>query len=61
MRLRKGMRVRELTKRVGQVPRIGKVTALRGHSVEVEWDDGHTSSVSGSFLFPVKPPANKRP
>ena len=56
MRLRKGMKVRELTKRVGQVPRVGRVRELKGHSVEVEWEDGHTSSVTGSYLFPVKPP-----
>lgn len=54
MRLRKGMLVRELTKRVGQVPRIGRVRDLHGHSVEVEWEDGHISSLSESFLFPVK-------
>ena len=56
MRLKKGMRVRELTKRVGQTPRIGKVVDLHGRSVEVEWDDGHVSSVSGSYLFPAKKP-----
>ncbi|MCB2222820.1 MAG: hypothetical protein KQH83_01495 [Actinobacteria bacterium] len=54
MQLRKGMRVRELTKRVGQVPRVGTVERLRGQSVEVRWDDGHTSSVTGSFLFPAR-------
>jgi hypothetical protein len=56
MRLRKGMQVRELTKKVGQTPRRGKVIDLHGHSVEVEWEDGHVSSVSGSYLFPVKQP-----
>jgi hypothetical protein len=59
MRLRKGMRVKELTKKVGQIPRTGRVKDLHGHSVEVEWDDGHVSSVSGAYLFPVKPPAKK--
>jgi len=61
MRLRKGMRVRELTKKVGQVPRTGRVKGLHGHSVEVEWDDGHLSSVSGAYLFPIaQPPAKDR-
>jgi len=59
MRLRKGMRVRELTKKVGQVPRIGRVKGLHGHSVEVEWEDGHLSSVSGAYLFPVAQPSKK--
>jgi hypothetical protein len=54
VRLRKGMQVQELTKRVGQVPRRGKVVDVHGQSVEVLWDDGHTSSVTGSYLFPVK-------
>lgn len=54
MQYRKGMRVKELTKRVGQVPRMGRVRAVHGHSIEVEWDDGHVSSVAGAYLFPVK-------
>ena len=47
------MRVRELTKKVGQVPRTGTVLAVHGSAVEVRWDDGHTSSLSHGFLFPV--------
>ena len=39
MKLHKGMRVRELTKKVGQVPRQGKVLEVHGHTVEVAWDD----------------------
>jgi hypothetical protein len=53
MDLRKGMRVRELTKKVGQVPRTGTVRGVRGSTVEVQWDDGHVSSLSHGFLFPV--------
>ncbi len=52
MRLRKGMRVHELSKRVGQPGRRGKILAVHGASVEVRWDDGHRSSVTGSYLFP---------
>lgn len=51
------MHVRELSKRVGQVPRQGKVTAVHGSTVEVLWDDGHRSSVTGGYLIPV--PARK--
>jgi hypothetical protein len=57
MRVRKGMRVRELTKKVGQIPRRGRVRAVRGHSVEVAWDDGHVSSVTGAYLFPAERPS----
>ncbi len=54
MELRKGMRVREMTMRVGQVPRRGKVLDVHGRTVEVRWDNGHTSSLTGGFLFPEK-------
>ena len=53
MELRKGMRVRELTKKVGQVAHTGKVLDVRGHTVEIEWDDGHVSSLSHGFLIPI--------
>ena len=53
MELRKGMRVRELTKKVGQAARTGVVLRVRGATVEVRWDDGHVSSLSHGFLFPV--------
>jgi len=50
--LRKGTRVRELTKKVGQTPRTGKVISFHHDSVEVQWDDGHRSSLSGALLVP---------
>ncbi|MBI5158095.1 MAG: hypothetical protein HZA58_08830 [Acidimicrobiia bacterium] len=53
MRLRKGMRVRELVKKVGQVPRMGRVVSIHGSGVDVSWDDGHHSTVSGAYLFPI--------
>ena len=53
MELRKGMRVKELTKKVGQAARKGTVLAVHGSTVEVRWDDGHTSSLSHGFLFPI--------
>ena len=52
--LRIGMHVRELTKKVGQTGRTGKVVRVHGDDVEVEWDDGHTSSLSGAFLQPIR-------
>ncbi|MDH3540117.1 MAG: hypothetical protein OEP52_08990 [Acidimicrobiia bacterium] len=55
--LKPGMRVEELTKKVGQVPRHGKVKAVHGESIEVEWEDEHTSIVSRQSLHPIKVPA----
>lgn len=50
--LRKGTRVKELTKKIGQRPRTGTVVDLHHDSVEVEWDDGHRSSIAGGLLVP---------
>jgi hypothetical protein len=58
VRLRKGMAVQELTKRVGQVPRRGKVLDVHDGTVEVLWDDGQRSSLSGGYLIPA--PQKKR-
>ena len=52
--IRKGTRVERLTKKAGQHPEIGKVTAIHDeYSVEIEWDDGHTSIVSKSAVTPL--------
>jgi len=53
MELRKGMRVKELTKKVGQVARTGTVLSIHGQTVKVRWDSGQVSSLSHGFLFPV--------
>jgi len=50
--LRKGQRVTELTKKVGQRPRAGEVLAVRDDTVEVRWDNGHVSSLTGALLRP---------
>lgn len=52
--LRSGMHVRELTKKVGQTGRTGKVIRVHGGDVEVLWDDGHTSLLSGAVLQPIR-------
>ncbi|MGH8874006.1 MAG: hypothetical protein ACRDVM_01965 [Acidimicrobiia bacterium] len=51
---RKGQRIKELTKKVGQVPRTGVVLDIREEAVEVEWDDGRVTSLSGAYLVPDK-------
>lgn len=56
--LKPGVRVEEFTKKVGQVPRHGKVISVHGEAVEVEWDDNHVSIVSRQSLHTVSPAKN---
>jgi hypothetical protein len=52
--VRKGARVERITKKVGQIPKTGRVTAIHDeYSVEVAWDDGHTSIVSKNGVTPI--------
>jgi hypothetical protein len=44
------MRVTSLTKKVGQPHRIGTVKTVHQRSVEVAWDDGHSSVVEPESL-----------
>jgi hypothetical protein len=52
MPFRKGTHVKTLTKTVGRSPRRGVVERVDGNTVEVRWDDGHTSILSGGALVP---------
>ena len=52
--LKPGMKVEQLTKKVGQVPRRGKVIAVKRSSVEVTWEDDHTSIVSPESLHAIQ-------
>ena len=54
MSVRKGMHVRELTKKVGQIARTGVVLGVHDGIVEVKWDDGRVSTLSGAMLVPVE-------
>jgi hypothetical protein len=54
MSLHKGMRVKTLTKSVGRAPRRGVVERVDGKTVEVRWEDGHRSILSGGTLVPDK-------
>ncbi|HEU4680937.1 MAG TPA: hypothetical protein VFS51_04285 [Gemmatimonadales bacterium] len=54
--MKKGERVEELTKKTGQRPRVGMIIDIRNDSVEVRWDDGHVSSVTGALLRPITKP-----
>ena len=52
--LKKGMRVVEPTKKVGQVSRRGVVVDVDHQTVEVRWDDGHTSRLTDAVLMQEK-------
>jgi hypothetical protein len=52
MQLRKGTHVKTLTKTVGRAPRRGVIERVEGDTVEVKWEDGHTSILSGAALTP---------
>lgn len=52
--LKSGMKVQRLTKKVGQTSPTGVIKEMHGDSVEVQWDDGHTSIVSRISVVPVK-------
>ncbi len=52
--LKTGMKVHKLTKKVGQASPSGVIVEMHGDSVEVKWDDGHTSIVSRISVQPEK-------
>lgn len=60
MTLRKGIHVQTLTQTVGRVPRRGVVQHVSGDTVEVRWDDGHTSILSGGALVPDRAKKSKK-
>ncbi len=52
MALRKGTHIKTLTKTVGRRPRRGVIERVDGDTVEVRWEDGHVSILSGGTLIP---------
>lgn len=58
MSMHKGQRVKTLTKTVGRAPRRGVIQRVEGSTVEVRWDDGHVSILSGGALVPEKAKAD---
>ena len=51
MALRKGTHIKTLTKTVGRRPRRGVIERVDGETVEVRWEDGHVSILSGGTLI----------
>jgi hypothetical protein len=52
--LKQGNRVQVLTKKVGQAPRTGIVLGVRGNWVDVRWDDGRVTTVTGNVLTRIR-------
>jgi hypothetical protein len=50
----RGDKVTKLTKKVGQTAPTGRVVAIKGDSVEVKWEDGHTSLISRVGVVPAR-------
>lgn len=59
MSVHKGQRVKTLTKSVGRQPRRGVVTRVDGSTIEVKWEDGHSSLLSGGALVPDHDPRRR--
>ncbi len=59
MTIRKGSHVKTLTMTVGRQPRRGVVERIEGDTVEVRWNDGHLSILSGGALVPDRDTAKK--
>lgn len=57
--LRRGTRVTQMTRRVGQRAPTGRIVDLRGDSYEIRWDDGHTSIMTREGVVPIKQPKDK--
>ncbi len=52
--MKKGQLVTTLTSRIGQASRTGRVVAVSGGLIEVEWEDGHRSFLTPESVVPVK-------
>lgn len=51
---RPGQLVKTLTPKIGQTPRIGRVRRVEGDFVDVEWEDGHVSTLTKESVVPMK-------
>ena len=54
--LRKGQTVTTLTPKVGVAVRRGKIVGIHDDFVDVEWEDGHLSTLTKESVVPVAPP-----
>ena len=51
--VRKGELVTTLTPRIGQPTRTGRVREIHDGFVDVEWEDGHVSTLTAESVVPV--------
>ncbi|MFO7549577.1 MAG: hypothetical protein R6X29_12020 [Acidimicrobiia bacterium] len=52
--LRKGQKVTTLTPKIGQAARVGRVVEVHDLFVDVEWEDGHVSTLTKESVVPVE-------
>lgn len=50
---RVGQVVTTLTPKIGQAPRKGRVVAVHEEFVDVEWEDGHISTLTKESVVPA--------
>ncbi len=51
--IRKGQLVTTLTPKIGAPTRLGRVVEVHDELVDVEWDDGHVSTLTKESVVPV--------
>jgi hypothetical protein len=51
--LREGQLVVTLTAKIGQAPRTGRIRRVHDGFVDVEWEDGHTSTITRESVQPA--------
>lgn len=52
--LRKGQTVTTLTPKIGAPTRLGRVVEVHDIFVDVEWEDGHVSTLTRESVVPVQ-------
>jgi preprotein translocase subunit YajC len=51
--LRKGQTVTTLTAKIGAPTRMGRIVDVHDEFVDVEWEDGHVSTLTRESVVPV--------
>lgn len=51
--LRKGQTVTTLTSKIGAPTRLGRIVEVHDEFVDVEWEDGHVSTLTKASVVPV--------
>lgn len=51
--LKKGQTVTTLTAKIGAPTRLGRILEVHGEFVDVEWEDGHVSTLTRESVVPA--------